>query len=125
MYEDFKPQINFLSFDQGEAEKEIVVELNDNGNNDPFRDDAFEIELFDVEPETGKIGDKSKCMIHILGDAKVDRHAHGEDRIPKFMRKSHDISWAQQFKHAVMLHPSIDKQGNIVDVSGLQALFHF
>lgn len=125
MYKNFIPKFDTLTFFNNECEKEIIVELVDDKEDNPERDDVFEIVLFDAEPETAKISSKNKCMIHIVGELKHERRMHDTEKLPDFMHKADSVPWLMQFKYAVMLHPQIDKDGNIQDVSSLEAFLHF
>ena len=41
------------------------------------------------------------------------------------MNKNNEISWLGQFKRACLLHPQVDEEGNVYDVSGFDAFLHF
>jgi len=41
------------------------------------------------------------------------------------MKEKEDISWCGQFKHGAMLAPQVDDDGNIDEISGIEAALHF
>ena len=47
------------------------------------------------------------------------------EKIYELMQKKDDISWAGQFKHACMLHPQVDEDGNVDDITAMEAFMHF
>jgi solute carrier family 8 (sodium/calcium exchanger) len=59
-FEDFVPAKDTLIFEHGETEKDIKIDLIRQENEDPDRDDVFQIRLFDIEPEGAKITKKNK-----------------------------------------------------------------
>lgn len=59
-FEDFVPAKDTLIFEHGEIEKEIKIDLIKQEEEDPDRDDVFQIRLFDIEPEGAKITKKNK-----------------------------------------------------------------
>ena len=124
-YEHFIPRTDILIFEHGETEKEIKIDIIEEENEDPDRDDVFQIRLFDVEPEGAKITKKDKCIIHIVGDNELDNKVEDIEKILDIMQKTNDVSWGQQFKRACLLHPQVDEEGNIDDVTGFEAFLHF
>jgi solute carrier family 8 (sodium/calcium exchanger) len=43
----------------------------------------------------------------------------------EMMKQRDEQTWAQQFKHACMLSPQVDEEGNVEDISGIEAALHF
>jgi len=41
------------------------------------------------------------------------------------INQSEHITWGQQFKNACMLHPTKNEDGEIEDISGMDAILHF
>lgn len=124
-YEHFIPRTDTLIFEHGETEKEVKVDIIEVEDEDPDRDDVFQIRLFDAEPEGAKITKKNKCAIHIVGDNELDHKVEDIEKILELMQKSNEVSWAGQFKRACLLHPQVDEEGNVDEVTGLEALLHF
>ena len=124
-YEHFIPKTETLIFENGEIEKEILVDIIEVENEDADRDDVFQINLFDIEPEGAEVTKKDKCIIHIVGDNELDSKVEDIEKFLDLMQKSENVSWIGQFKKACLLHPQVDEEGNIDDVTGLEALLHF
>lgn len=124
-YEHFVPENDTLIFEHGEIEKEIKVNLVEVEREDPDRDDVFQLRLYDVEPEGAKITKKNKCIIHIVGDNELDNKVEDIEKILDIMQKSNEVSWLGQFKKACLLHPQVDEEGNVDDVTGIEAFLHF
>ena len=124
-YEHFVPKTDTLIFEHGEIEKEIKVDIIEVEDEDPDRDDCFQIRLFDIEPEGAKITKKNKCIVHIVGDNELDNKVEDIEKILDLMQKSDQVSWAGQFKKACLLHPQVDDEGNVDEVTGVEALLHF
>lgn len=99
-YEHFIPRTDTLIFEHGETEKEIKVDIIEIADEDPNRDDAFMIRLFDVEPQGAKITKKDSCIIHIVGSNELDHKVEDIEKVLDIMRKSNEVTWAQQFKRA-------------------------
>lgn len=41
------------------------------------------------------------------------------------MQKTTEVSWLGQFKRACLLHPQVDEEGNVDEVTAMEALLHF
>jgi solute carrier family 8 (sodium/calcium exchanger) len=124
-YEHFIPKTETLIFEHGEIEKDIHVDVIEVENEDPDRDDCFEIRLFDIEPEGAEIIKKNRCIVHIVGDNELDNKVQDIEKFLDLMQKSENVSWISQFKKACLLHPQVDEEGNIDDVTAMEALLHF
>ena len=81
--------------------------------------------MFDSEPEDAKSKKKDKCIIHIVCDKELDNKIEDIEKFFDLMQKSENITWFGQFKEACLLHPQLDEEGNIEDVTGLEAFLHF
>ena len=124
-FQHFIPKTETLIFENGEIEKEIEVKLIEQDDEDPDRDDIFQIKLFDIEPEGAELTKKDKCILHIVGDNELDNKVEDIEKILDLMQKTESVSWAGQFKKACLLHPQVDEEGNIDDVTGVEAFLHF
>lgn len=60
-----------------------------------------------------------------MGDNELDHKVEDIEKILELMQKSNEVSWAGQFKRACLLHPQVDEEGNVDEVTGLEALLHF
>jgi len=124
-YEHFLPKTETLIFEHGEIEKDIQVNIIEIEDEDPDRDEIFEIKLFDIEPEGAQLTKKDKCIVHIVGDNELDNKVEDIEKFLDLMQKSENVSWISQFKKACLLHPQVDEEGNIDDVTAMEAVLHF
>lgn len=87
---------------------------------------VFQMKLEDPQPRGSKLSKKQVCFVQIIGD---DEEENAEDKMQQkmleYLLQQKEATWAQQFKIAVMLGPSIDEENQIDDVTGQEALFHF
>ena len=124
-YEHFIPRTETIIFEHGEIKKDIKVDIIEDENEDADRDDIFQIKLSDIEPAGAKLTKKDKCIVHIVGDNELDNKVEDIEKILDLMQKSSQVSWAAQFKKACLLHPQVDEEGNIDEVTGIEAFLHF
>lgn len=47
------------------------------------------------------------------------------EKIFELMQKNDNISYAGQFKRACLLHPQVDEEGNVDDITAMEAMLHF
>jgi len=79
-------------------------------------------------PTGVKLSKRCSCFINILAaDDATEKAAELERRkMLEFFIAEKDLTWAQQFKFACILGPSIDQDNLIVqDVSGSEAFWQF
>ena len=112
-------QVTFLS---GETEKEIFIKILNNDNK-AEKDDIFQVQLH--SPTGGAtISKKKVIMVEIQGDSKELQKAKGLEEILKEMQAQKKLSWIDQFKQACILSPQLDENGEIDDVTYLEAFLH-
>merc|ERR1712195_403164 len=68
---------------------------------------------------------KEMCIIELVPDAKSKKEADAMQALMDKIDNEEKLTWGQQMKKAVMLHPTKDEDGNIEDVSNGDAIFHF
>ena len=121
-YEDYLPKSGVLVFNHGETEKEIEIEILPKETHEvEERADVFAVRIFD--PEGGvKISKKDISFIEIVGDNELLTKVKGIQEMLEMLQQNENKTWASQFKQAVILSPQIDEEGNIDDVSALEAL---
>ena len=123
---DFIAKSDTLHFEHGETKKNIKVDIIAIKNEDPERDDIFEIRLFDIEPEGAKLSKKNTWTIHIVGSSELVYKVQDLEKTLLIMnRNDHKVSWLGQFRRAWLLHPQVDEEGNVYEVSGFDAFLHF
>ena len=124
-YEHFLPKTDTLHFDHGETKKNIKVDIISIKDENPDRDDTFEIRLFDIDPEGAKLSKKDTCTIHIVGSNELVYKVEDLEKTLLLMNRDNEVSWLGQFKRACLLHPQVDEEGNVYEVSGFDAFLHF
>ena len=70
------------------------------------------------------ISKKKVIMVEIQGDSKELQKAKGLEEILKEMQAQKKLSWIDQFKQACILSPQLDENGEIDDVTYLEAFLH-
>ena len=89
-----------------------------------MRDEIFGVQLYDAEPAAVKISKKDTCIVEIVNDAQAKKQQDALEQLLNRINANANISWTQQFKNAIMLHPVKNDDGEIEDVSGVDALIH-
>lgn len=118
---DFEAVKGQIEFGAGETEKEVIIKILDTGED---RDDVFQVTL--SNPTGGAtLSKKTVCMVEIKGSSLEVQRAKGLEEIIKEMQKDKKIGWLEQFKQAVILSPQIDDDGEIDDITYLEAFLHF
>lgn len=128
--EDFIAMDGDLWFEHNEVEKIIQVPIKIK-NDDPSRDDTFEIRIEKFKGEKAdklekmggshpKFSKKNFCLIEIAGNLEF---IESVEKVRKILAVE-DSSWCGQFRYACMLAPTIGEDG-IEAVSCSNALMHF
>jgi solute carrier family 8 (sodium/calcium exchanger) len=120
---DYEPVSGVITFEAGETEKEIFIKLLPNSDSTE-KDDIFQVQLH--SPSGGaKLSKKKVILVEICGDSIEFQKAKGLEEIIKEMQMNKQISWLGQFKQAVILSPQIDENGEIDNITYLEAFLHF
>lgn len=120
---DYQPVTGVATFATGETEKNVVIKLLENDQSDE-KDDIFQVQLH--SPSGGaKLSKKKICIVEIKGDPIEVQKAKGLEELIKEMQMNKNISWLEQFKQAVILSPQLDENGEIDDITYIEALLHF
>lgn len=113
-----------LVFLHGETEKTIEIDIVPDEMDEEV-DLYFNIRLHDPTPEGCKLSKKDVCIVNIIGDDDTDNTVKDIEKILEIMQKQDKVSWCGQFKNACMLYPQVDEEGNIDDITSIEALMHF
>ena len=134
---DYMPTEGTLHFETGETMKIIEVSILPKEEEiEEGQEMAFAVKLSDIRYkndekheaeniEKPKLGKKNECFIEIVGDTQLLQKAKGIEEIIKNMQNDEEVTWCKQFKNACMLSPQVDENGNMIEVSGLEAFLHF
>lgn len=89
------------------------------------RDEIFGLKLYDAEPSAVKISKKDTAVIQIVTDTEKQKQVEALNQLMQRIQREEQITWGQQFKDATMLHPTKNEDGEIEDITGLDAIIHF
>jgi len=123
-FEHYVPHQGRIEFSHGETEKEIEVEIMSENLNEES-DVYFNVKLSDAQPEGCKLSKKDTCQVNIIGEDETENAVKDIEKIILLMQKQDKVSYLGQFKKAIMLHPQVDEEGNIDDITSMEALMHF
>ncbi len=86
------------------------------------------IEIKHPSPEGVQVSRKNVCFVEIVPDDVEKEIADEQLRIEKqleYFLQQKQITYCGQFKTAIMLQPTVDEDGKIDDISGIEAALHF
>ena len=134
---DFVPiRMKEVVFKGGEVEHRLEIEMpdcvgeqtGDGEDNADVDTVSFAVQLSNPEPAGVKLSKKATCYVNIEADDENEAQAADWERrqMLDFFLAEKEITWADQFKNACQLGPTIDQDDLIVeDVGGASALWHF
>ena len=146
---DYLPKHEKVEFEAGESEKIIPIYLVNEqvpsiGKGEKTKDDEdekaegddeeeeedygprFKVVLEKPEPSQVKISKKNCCTVELKNNQKDANAENEHTKMIDYFIQQKNPTWAQQFKTAVMLCPSVDEDDLIVEEVGLgEALNHF
>lgn len=78
-------------------------------------------------PNGVQINKQNICFVEIVpDDTEFNKEQEAEFKMLNYLIESRNMSWAKQFKVALILGPSLDVEGDDVDdVDGQEAIMHF
>jgi len=89
----------------------------------------FMVEIKNPAPDGLKLSRKNVCFVEIRPQSQATDKAIEEQRaemVKHFLQgDANEISWCYQFIQATMLGPTIDDEGAIDEVTGMEAVMHF
>lgn len=83
----------------------------------------FGIKLSDPQPRICKIK-KDTLLVEFVSDLKAKKQADLFDEWLAKMEDEEKLTWSQQIKKSVMLHPTVDDEGTIHEVENGDAIWH-
>lgn len=88
---------------------------------------SFALEVSDPQPEGVRVSKRNVCVIDIVPDDILgeERQAYERQRLLEYYVARKRPSWAEQFKLATMVGPSIDEDDHIIEAGYLECLVHF
>ena len=127
---DFNPVEGEMWFEHHEMEKTILVPIKKK-ENDPIREDTFEIRIAKLEGESEKklferggvhpkFSKKNFCLVEITANLEF---IESVEKVKKILEVE-DNSWGSQFRYACMLAPTLSDEG-IEEVTCFDAVMHF
>ena len=87
----------------------------------------FQVKLDRPMPNGVQINKQNICFVEIVpDDTEFNKDQEAEFKMLNYLIESRNMSWAKQFKVALILGPSLEAEGEDVDdVDGSDALMHF
>jgi len=72
-----------------------------------------------------KISKKNTCRVEIVVSEESKKQAEALEQLLNMVRQKEKRTWSSQFKTACMLSPSRNDDGEIEEVSAMEAILHF
>ena len=122
--EDFVPiKDHEVVFQGGEVEQYIEIEMpvcvdaEESAGEEGLDTVSFAIELSHVKPEGLKLSKRSRCIVNIepVDEAQEEREEFARRKMLDYFIDAQEPSWAEQFKLACILGPSINEENLIVE----------
>ena len=89
------------------------------------RDEIFGLKIYGAEPSGVKISKKDTAIIEIVTDSEQKRQNEALQQLLERINREEKITYGQQFLDACMLHPTKNEDGEIEDISAIDAVLHF
>lgn len=105
--------------------KTITIPIVEHEDKDEERNEMFGLKLYDAEPVAVKISKKDTVMIEIVTDSDQKRQNEALQQLLERINREEQITWGQQFLEATMLHPTKNEDGEIEDITAVDAILHF
>jgi hypothetical protein len=132
-YKDFLPKEERVTFKHQETEKLMKVELLDiqeknmkegtskgeeelNASKEKSEEEAhllvFQVKIDRPSPAGVQINKQNICFVEIIpDDTELNKEMEAEYKMLNYLIESRNMSWAKQFKVALILGPSLDAEG--------------
>lgn len=114
-------------FEAGETNFIIKVPIvkRTGGEADEKRDEQFGIQLYDIFPEGAKLSKKDFQRVNIITDLNKKKREEMYRNAMQKMEDEEEITWGRQFIIACELYPKKDDEGELQEVEGSDAFWHF
>lgn len=115
-----------LHFKHLEARASFTVKIQPPGPDDekPANNLLFGVELSDPYPRVVKIK-RDTLIVELVTDTKAKKQADALQDLMDKIDSEEKLSWGDQIKKAVMLHPVVNEDGEIDEVTNTDAVMHF
>eukprot|EP00347_Sterkiella_histriomuscorum_P010084 403338741 len=124
---DYEKTEGVLEFKDSEITQDIRIKLLNKRQFD--LDDygyMFGLKIFDPQPKgIVKITMKDTCLVKLELDNEFQLRQESLDQYLWTVERQANRSWESQIKQAIMLHPTLNLDGTIDDVSNLDSVIHF
>ena len=113
-------------FEAGETQFIIRVPiLTPPGKEVASRDEQFGIQLSDIHPEGAKLSKKDFQRVNVITDVNKKKREEMYRGIMQKMEDEEEVTWGRQFIIACELYPKKDDEGELQEVEGMDAFWHF
>jgi len=110
---------------EGPNESKEPLGGTEKDNEDHEEEKTFAVQIKEPKPEQCKISKKNLCFVSIVPDDSEEVADEQTEKMIQYFLQQKEETWASKFKNAIMLQPSIDEDGQIDDITGGEAFFHF
>ena len=83
------------------------------------------MQLSNSTPEGCKLSKKSFILVNIVTDVEGKKKAEALAQLLQRIENEEEMTWGQQFVTACMLHPTKNEDGEINDITFVEATLHF
>ena len=121
---DYEHVSGTLTFQAGEIKKTIQIPIVPHEDPEAVRDETLGLRLTNVAPAGAKLTKKNMVFVNIITDVDRKRQEELYTQLLAKVEAEEEATWASQFITACMLHPAKNEDGEIEDVSGVDAFIH-
>jgi len=124
--EDFESKSGTVSFKHQETSQTIEVKLFPS-KQEPRDGIHFFVRLFNPVPKAVKVNSKNtgRCRVEVVSDEAQLKKSKAELQLLEAVQRQEEPTIADQLKEACMLYPTKNDDGEIEDVSAVDAVMHF
>ncbi|CDW86331.1 sodium calcium exchanger 1-like [Stylonychia lemnae] len=125
--EDYEKTEGIVEFKSSEISQQITIKLLNKRQYDPDQTGMmFGLKIFDPQPKgIVKITMKDTCQVKLELDNEFQLRQEALDQFLWTIERQANRSWESQIKQAIMLHPTLNLDGTVDDVTTGDAVVHF
>lgn len=115
-----------LTFKHLEARASFTIKIPPPGPDEdrPANNLLFCVQLSDPYPRVVKVK-RDTLIIELVADSKAKKQADALQELMDRIDSEEKLTWGQQIKKSVMLHPVVNDEGEIEEVTTQDAVMHF
>jgi len=123
--EDFEVKSGTVTFKHQETSQRIEIKLFP-AKKEPTDGIHFYVRLFRPTPQAVKVNSKNngRCRVEFVSDEIALNKSKAEIQLLESVQRQEEPTVADQLKEACMLYPTKNEDGEIEDVTAMEALLH-